>query len=170
MPHCCSSIMWDTVLPRTFVRAAPTPQTAFLSVSLIPLVLFSNVSEGPAVFQSSPSWREACIPARPPLPSPHSSWLPLPFPPYLWAFSSVTERSTKRHLVRTVLHFSFQIIVSGNQKEPPQYQKGTCLFLNYSVSPTKPSWNHSASPHSHTAFPHRQLWIQFWNTVFQNSL
>ena len=38
--------MWDTVLPRTFVRAASTPQTAFLSVSLIPLVLFSNVSEG----------------------------------------------------------------------------------------------------------------------------
>ena len=39
-------------------------------------------------------------------------------------------------------------------------------FLNYSFSPTKPSWNRSASPYSHGDFPHCQLWIQspLWNT------
>ena len=106
-------------------------------------------------FQSLPSQREACLPQDCPLPSPYSSLPPPPSPPYLWTFF-VTGRSSKSHLVTAVLHFSFQIIVWGNQKHSSQYQEGTFLITKTSFSLTKPSWNHSASPHSHTNFPHCQ--------------
>ena len=44
--------------------------------------------------------------------------------------------------------------------------RGDLFITKTSFSLTKPSWNPFASPHSHTNFPHCQLWIQspFWNT------
>ena len=117
-------------------------------------------------FQALPSQREACLPAGLPPPQP------------LLKFAATSLSSLPVNLL--LCHWKVFQKSPGDGCSPlcfPNYclrkpetfipvPRGDLFITKTSFSFTKPSWNHSASPHSHTNFPHCQLWIQspFWNT------